>query len=298
MSDRVVSLGVGLTAIVATAVGVNIARTPRTPSTDVRVQAARSRASIPVVLPVPQPQLLVVHAAPPPAPPPSPAPVPPPPPEPRAASPRLDVACELAVYSDGEERPPSCDWNRGFPAISADGTTIVQAVHPDDGGRGFPALEVQFLDVATARVIATHTIIDPNAFEDYDKLRRGERAAIDRRAAAVQKRIAAGNYRSLAHVSISGDEAPASSELRADVEGDRIRVVDRASNVSLWEHRYDVAVQYPNRELDGEPMCEPTGTHSIEAWWDSRTRVLLTSVGYGAGSCMCSDEIVNHVIRL
>ena len=298
MSDRIVSLGIGLTAVLATAVGVNIAKTPRAPAgEDPPVVRAKPRASLPVVLPVPQPQLLVVHAPPPPAPSPPPVPEPPPPPEPRAATPRLDVECDLASFTDGG--PASCAWNRGFPAISADGATIVQAVNPDDGGRGYPGLVVQFLDVATARVISTHTIIDPNDFDDLSTLPSRKRAAVDRRAARVQEQIDAGRYRSLARVQMPNDEWRYASPLRADVEGDRIRIVDLATNAALWEHRYDVAVQYPNRKLDPDvAFCEPTATHSIEAWWDATTRTLITSVGYGAGSCMCSDEIVNYVIKL
>lgn len=302
MSDRVVALGIGLTAIVATAVGVNIAVTPGAPPA--HVEAARPRASVPIVLPVPQPQLLVVQAPPPPAPEPPPPPEPPEPPQPRAATPRLDIDCELAGYSDGDERSPTCDWDRGFPAISADGRTIAEAIHLGDGGRGYPALEVRFVDVATSRRISTHTILDPDELEDGGIPSKRVRAKIDRRAARVTATLASGRYRSFAHVQRPSVEFPNGDlafvpGLRADIEGDRIRIVDETTNTSLVERRYDVAAQFPNRKLDPDTeSCDPTGTHWIDAWWDARTRTLLTEVGYGAGPCYCDDVAVEYVTRL
>jgi hypothetical protein len=302
VSDRIVSLGIGLTAMLATAVGMKIATTPPAPTDEVAVVIAepQARASVPVVIPVPQPQLLVVHATPPalPTPPPPAIEYPAPLPEPRAAAPYLDVACDLeASMSEGGEA--GCFFDRGFPAISADGTTIVQAVYPGDGGRGFPALEVRFLDAATSRVIATHAIIDPEDFDDYSAPKQGRRAAMDRRAARVTAKIAAGRYRSLAKVQGPDGELVKDTGLRADVDGERIRLVDTTANTSLWEHHYDVAVQFPNRKLDPDvDSCEPGHVSSMSAWWDAPTRTLLTQVSYGAGPCYCDNVDVNYVVKL
>ena len=292
-SDRTLMFGVCATAMLATAVIMKIAMTPADPAA--APPAPEPKPAAPVVIPIAAPHLMVVQA---PAPMPPPAPEVPEPPAPRATAPFLQIACVL----DGQEgeEPDSCSWDHGFPAISADGKTIAIQRDIDDGGRGYPGLLIQLVDVATSRVKRTVSVLDPNEYVPSDDAKAPAlRAKVEQRADAVQRLLDAGGYRALTAVGAKDDETTSRADLRAEFDAEHARVVDVASNTVIWQRQFSVAREFPNRKLDPDAdSCEPMHTGGMSISWDAQTRTILAEVSYGAGPCYCPDTTVDYVQRV
>ncbi len=247
----------------------------------------------PVVLPVPLVMPPAVVA-------PEPAPAP------RAASPRVDPACVIR-RSDGVE-DPACRWDHGFPAISADGALIAAYHVPDDGGRGNPGLTIRFVDTATSRRVRDVVVLSPDEFDDG----AGEQPAalharMARRAAAVQRILDAGGYRSLRLLADgdgfdseggNGDDPTLVGSLRTEIDGDAVRVIDVTTSTTLVQARFPVTAAFPDRpespDFDG---CYPSLTREMDVWWDEAGAILYAEVTYSTPPCYCSDELRNYVRR-
>ena len=129
--------GGALIASIAAAVTVRMPSEPSPVAPLAPVANVTVSPAAPIVVPVP---IMITPPAPPPSPAPEPAPI-------RASAPFLQAQCVL-----DSSAASSCEWDRGFPAISADGRTMVYENVADDGGRGYPNLTITFVDVATSKV--------------------------------------------------------------------------------------------------------------------------------------------------
>ena len=243
----------------------------------------------PIMVPLPAPQLVVIRPPPPPILEPS-APEVPEVPEPRATAPVIRAEC--VARSVDAEQPPHCMWDTGFPAISADGTTIATELIPIDDGRGNPGLTIQFLDIATNKRVKSVLVLDPDEYVTYDDAKR---PALDKRIARRAARLqdALVGYRSMLRLGASTDDSSTVREaggVRADTLDDAVRIVDTATNLAIWQRRFDVAVEFPNRKLDGE-RCEPITASEISAAWDPQTRTALASVDYLTGPEFCGHDV-------
>jgi hypothetical protein len=270
--------GSALLVSIAAAVVMRMPDAPPAPVAKVTVSPAA-----PIVVPVP-----ITITPPPPPPPvviaePEPAPI-------RAATPFLQAACVLA---DGDT--PSCTWDRGFPAISSDGRTMVREAVADDGGRGHPNLSIEFVDVATSKVERSVLILDAEEYdpENHDKLA----ATIQKRVAAAQKLLAAGAYRSLlplAHI----DDATSGGTLRIEPSGGAVRIIDTRTRLAIFQASFEASVVAPEHKYDVENDC--SGLHAREpaVWFDEHTRTALVTVNYTYGGCMCGSETRVFVRRI
>jgi hypothetical protein len=229
---------------------------------------------------------------------PPPAPVEAPPkPDYRALTPKLDPSC-LGI--DGDADSPLCTWDDGFPAISADGKTIVDASPTDDGGRGYPGLMVTFTDAATSKAVRTILVLDPNDHDPDNPTNEKVRAKVAKRAAAAQKLIDAGDYRSL--IDLGGSTLGSTSTsadttgIHAEFAGESMRLVDPATRTTLWRHRFSAPspIAKPNYELE----CQGWSLAQVNAWWDPTTRIVVGNLLYHHGGCMCGSSSITQVFKL
>lgn len=291
-TNRSLLFGLCATAVVATAVITKIALTPGDAPAPL---PPAPKAEAPVVIPIAAPQLVVVQA---PVPPPAPPPPPPEEPAPRASAPFLQAAC---ILEDPNSEPlASCDWDHGFPAISADGKTIAIQRHIDDGGRGNPGVSIELVDVATSRVKRTVMVLDPDeyVFGEDPKWAALEKT-VEKRVDSAQRLLDAGGYRALAVVGEKDDDTLRAAGLRTEFDSELARVIDVATNSVIWQRRFSVAREFPNRKLDPDvDSCEPMHTGNMTIAWDAQTRTILADVSYGAGPCYCGDTDVAYVQRV
>lgn len=301
----------GLAAALATLFGAGVVTTialQRTKQPVVHVAAPAQ----PMVLPFAVPSLVVLPAAlqpePPAPPPPPPAPEAPPTIAPRALVPTVNPTC--ASFSDAS----ACTWDTGFPAISADGSTIAIRYVPDDSGRGYPGLSIFLVDTKTSKITKTMLVLSPDEYLDdaddagWPKLN----AKIAKRAAIAQRVLDDRNFRSLSLIDIksSGDDAEedagertlvtTDATLHAESSGHSIRLVDTAANTVVWQRQFPVEAAYPaakNPSPDGDG-CYPSATSGVGVAWDPQTRTLLATVHYQSGPCYCADEVAYHVTKI
>jgi hypothetical protein len=280
-------------------VGMTLHNAPRVER--ISVAAPRVTVAVPAAAP---PSVTVT--APPPAPAPEPLPVAAPANEPpRARTPHLWPHCLLVPDGYGQG---ACDWDDGFPAISADGTLIAHKHIPDDAGRGNPGLEIWFIDAATGKTVSTSVVLSPQEFEADDGTNTSRVAKLHERvtarAAKVQQTLDAGAYRTMAHLGSGGPfngneptpRTTAPTTLYADIDNGSVRIVDPALNTVLWQHTFGVSGGRANDDPDA--MCGGWGLWNMDLWWDPTTHVVLAAEWYRTGGCMCSDEGVVEVARV
>lgn len=220
-----------------------------------------------------------------------PAPAPPPP---RATTPLLNAGCLVAPEGAAS---PSCAWDDGLPAISADGTRVATRFVPDDGGRGYPGLSIRLIDVRTSRLVRDLLVLSPDEYDPDggdDRLR----VRVERRAAGVQRLLDAGGYRTLEHLGTQTQDLEPTvdrTRVHAELDGDRVRAIDPATSRVLWQHRF--AAPGPRR-TNPDFDCGGWGLHHTSVWWDPATRVVLVAQAYATGGCMCAVIQVEHVRRM
>lgn len=285
---------VGLAAVFASGIVTAIALRPAKAPV-IHVAAPTTQTT---VLPFAVPSVVVLPA---PAPPPAPEPVVAIPPPPRALVPMIDSSCLLGG---------SCDWDDGFPAISADGTLIAIKYIPDDGGRGYPGMSIQLINAKTSRVVTTYSLLSPDEYlEPEDKGIAKLQAKIVKRTAIAQRALDAKKFRSLTRlgeVIEPGDEPAEVTEpvapLRAERIGDAVRLIDNtdsAAGTVIWQRRFPVEAEYPQAAHDPEQEgCYPSSTRAVSLAWDPTTRTVLAETSYASGPCYCGDEIKYYVTRL
>ena len=261
----------------------------------------KARPTVVVGAATPAPVVVVQQPAPPPAPEPEPEPkrI-----DPRATSPMILPSC---VAPDDRVPHPECTWDAGFPAISADGKTVVTYFVPDDGGRGFPGLSIHFIDVATSKFVADLLVLDPDEIdvdEPYGEVSPALRAKMEKRAAAAQRRIDAGDSRTMAHLGSRGwhDDTESSadrSRVYADIIGGLVRIVDPATQRVLFQR--DLSVPDPRsaavRAGASDLECAGFSLNQMDVWWDPATRTVLAAEAYTSGGCMCPVDEYEVVSR-
>lgn len=284
----------GLATIFAAGVITAIALRPaKAPTIEVRQPAA---AITTTVLPFAVPSVVVLPAPPPPPVPEPEAAIPLPP---RALVPLIDASCLLSG---------SCDWDDGFPAISADGTLIAIKHMADDGGRGYPGMSIELVNAKTSRVVTSYLVLSPDEYIDApdDPGLPKLQAKIARRAAVAQRALDAKKFRSLTRLGEElrdGDDPAermdAAAPLRGERIGDAVRVIDTAAGTVIWQRRFPVEAEYPLAAHDPEKAgCYPTNTRAVSLAWDEATRTVLATASYASGPCYCGDAIKFYVTRL
>jgi hypothetical protein len=262
---------------------------------------------VPIVTPVFTPMqvaspevTVTMPAAPDPVIPPAPTPA-----KPRALAPTLDPACVLPAVDedptapdDGIDLAPStCDWDDGFPAISADGSTIVTKFIPDDGGRGNPGLSIRFIDTRTSKLVRDALVLSPDEVDNADRAKL--QAKIAQRASAIQRSL--DNYRALAPLGTNhvGDNAADAdtTKLHAEFAGEVVRIVDPATATAVWRHDFTRPAPKRSRPAE-EDLCGGWIARTISLHHDSSTGYVLATQTYDTGGCMCTSETITTVARI
>lgn len=223
----------------------------------------------------------------------------------RATTPLIDTDC--IVGDDGglttspAVEKPTCAWDSGFPAISVDGSQIVEAHVPADDGRGNPGLIVVFTDVATSRQVRSITVLDPDEIEFGKPPDAQLRAKLRKRAAAAQRLIDARKFRSLIDLGShnAGNEAGMPGDpttIHAEYSGDTMRLLDPATKTALWRHTFSAPSPWAKPDPDKE--CQAWYLAEVQSWWDPEKRVVLGRLFYHHGGCMCGSTSIPQVFRL
>lgn len=213
---------------------------------------------------------------------------------PRASAPTLDPACVLPA-PDGATASAACAWDDGFPAISRDGGTIVVKATPDDGGRGYPSLYLNFIDVHTSKITRTIQILSADEYsaEPVDRPRLAASSA--KRVVTAQKLLDAGHYRPLSLVGSDQEQTSTDPTVRVELDGDAVRMFDvDADERVLWQHHFtaDHTPHDPESECGGGNLVHQT------IYWDHATRTVLAAQAYHTGGCMCPDLDVALVAQM
>jgi|MudIll2142460700_1097286.scaffolds.fasta_scaffold00409_3 hypothetical protein len=222
------------------------------------------------VVAVPMP--LPVAVVPPPAPEPPPAPAPPvavpaPSPAPRTLAPRLFAACVMTdptVFPPDEQAPdnPACRWDEGFPAISRSGDLVAIKTYASEEMTGEPiGIEIALVDTRTQKITKRLVL----AHKDKPD-------AIQARVAQAQRALE--GYRTLVRLDERG---PLRAETAEDVRSVQVRVLDTASNTTLWQE--ELAVAGDAYGMRGAAL------HVDGIWYDDELRTVfgMTDVGDGHG---------------
>ena len=283
-----VGLAAVFTAGIVTAIALRPARPPVIEVTQPAVvhQTTVLPFAVPsvVVIPAPAPEVVEPVVAEPPA--------------LRALVPMINSACLLGG---------SCDWDDGFPAISADGTLLAIKYIPDDGGRGYPGMSIQLVSTKTSRVVTTYTVLSPDEYlEPEDAGIAKLQARIVKRTVAAQRALDARQFRSLLRLGEElrdGDDPAermdATAPLRGERIGDAVRLIDSTAGTVIWQRRFPVEAEYPQAAHDWEQGgCYPSNTRAVSLAWDATTRTVLATVSYASGPCYCGEESKLYVSRL
>jgi hypothetical protein len=272
----------------------------------------RSVAVVPVVSPIyvtvpaaPAPTIVVAQPT-------LPPPLPPPPPPParvlRVLAPSLDAECALGIGQGAT----ACEWERGFPAISADGRLIAREAYlrkidphdawPDSQGLAPESMgyAIHFFDAGSLKLVRSVTLLAA-AERDGAKDVHSLRTRVTHRVADLQRLLEAQRYRSMESLVIRRpDEAKREVAVGvanpyAEVVDDALRIIDASRSAVLWQHRF----AFPTRDSDGDSGCfEPSHRGFDEVWWDGETRTILIEQSYKTGGCMCPTGGVTHVHRI
>ncbi len=269
--------------------------------------AAPTVTVTPPALVLPAPQVVVQ------APPPPPPVEPPPPPVLRALTPTLDAACVMPAPAEASR--PTCAWDDGFPAISADGRLIATKAPELSAGPEHNGLSIHFIDARTSRVVRDVLIATSEELFTVAEAQRAEAteqdatkrdrvfATIARRVATVQHTLDTRRFRTLrllasVRLGYSGDEPsqPGPDPIYAEIVGTTARIIDSTARQVLW--RGELGVAGPVRDESSTSDCGGWAPWSIALWWDPATRHLLADSSYRTGGCMCSDVRVESVLQL
>jgi hypothetical protein len=289
-SNRALTIGIALTAVVSTAVVTNIALT----KDEAAAAPAPAKPITPTLLPIPAPQVIVLPT-------PLAPPVPPPvaeSPPPRAATPHLDARCVAGIGGEN----PACAWDQGFPALSADGTMIAIEYTPEDGMRGLPGLAIRFVTVGSSRVVRDVPLLTPGEYEPSENSPQVPEllAKLTVRVAKAQRLLDAGGYRTMTRLEVQeGGGGPVVDGLRVETAEDSVRVIDAAKNRVIWQRRFDVDAQFTSQASlpDGE-NCTPSREHTEGIAWDAKTRTILAEILYSGGGDSCDGTPIDYVTRL
>jgi hypothetical protein len=248
-----------------------------------------------VVPPTPAPTLVLEPpASPPPA---SSDAAPPRPPTLRVLTPSIDAECVLG----GDEIPPGCAWERGFPAISGDGRTIAREAYlgeldPDGEPVESPGVSLHFVDAGTLELQRSVTLLEVGERGRAKEVHE-LRARVRRRVADAQRTLETRRYRSMESLDIQGQgevEAGPGSVF-AEAAGDAIRIIDSSRSAVIWQRRF----AFPTVADPGDSLCFAPSHHTFHSvWWDAESLTLMIEQGYHTGGCMCDTGSVTHIHRI
>lgn len=266
-----VALGLSFTS------GMLLADEGAAPSTTTIIEVPVAKDAPPVVLPAIEP--------------------PPPAVAYRATAPRLQAEC---IGSTADSPAPECTWDDGFPAISGDGKTVVEARVPDDGGRGNPGLHLVFFDVATSKVARTVVVLDPDDAPYGEPLTDKVRANLSKRVVAVQQELDAKKFRSLVELAPMGSPdmhaaTPKAPGIHTEFTGQVMRLVDADRGAELWRHEWSAPAP---RKHDPDVDCSAWYLAELGVSWDPETRVVFGQLLYHHGGCICGSTQLGQVFEL
>ena len=216
--------------------------------------------------------------------------------------PRVDADCIDGAVADLAS--PACSWDDGFPAISADGTLIVDAEIPDSGGMGAPGLSILFTNAATSKVVRSVNVLSPGEIPYGEAMSDKMRATVRKRTAAVQKDIDAKGFRAL--VTLDDIAMPAGSEIPldpnrpgvyAEYAGEVMRLLDPQTKTEIWRHRFSSPSPWTTKP-DPDKECQGWTFARLSTWWDPTSRTVFAKLLYHYGGCMCGSASIPQVFKL
>jgi hypothetical protein len=204
---------------------------------------------------------------------------------------------------------PSITWidngfdANGLPAVANDGSTVVLAIHAEDGGRGAPNLTVVVLDrhdTATATVPVLG-VDEAEAMFDEHGVKPALRARIQAANAHLAGLHAQHDLVALAELAID-DTLEAEQRLRAT--GPDLTVEWKAGQLELRDHQREVGrVTIPASWLvEDRPMCTTCTEICHNAAYlgrvaaDAKRRVAVVTISYTGTDTCWEPSSQHHVV--
>jgi len=173
-----------------------------------------------------------------------------------------------AETDDAGASPQQPAWLADLPAVSDDGSIVAVANHESLGARGDERLLLDFIDVASDRLVRRIIVSDPDHPESH--------AGAEAKARAV---LAEGRWVKL--------HKPETLGLEVQYHEPALAVRDATSSADLLRKK-ETAWSHPaGRPCPGCEVC-PAPLANLEAAWVDRLRgVLLLDVSFSGGSDIC-----------
>ena len=188
-----------------------------------------------------------------------------------------------ARAADGDDAggaPPPAPWLADLPAVSDDGTIVVLANHESLGARGDERLLLDFIDVASDRVVRRIIVSDPDHPESH--------AGGEAKARAV---LGETHWVKLHKASGGG--------LEVQYREPALLVRDTTSSADLVRKKQPTWSHQAGTRCPGCDVCPAPLAILADAWTDRLHGVLLAELSFTGGSDICWEPPDDfHVVEL
>jgi len=169
---------------------------------------------------------------------------------------------------EGGGSPSSVAWLAGLPAVSDDGSTLAVANHESLGARGDERLLLDFIDVASDRLVRRIIVSDPDHPESH--------AGGEARARAV---LGEGKWVKLRKLDAFG--------LEVQYREPAFAVRDTTSHADLVRKKETTWSHPAGTRCPGCDVCPAPLATLSDAWADRLHGVVLVDVSFSGGSDIC-----------
>jgi hypothetical protein len=206
-------------------------------------------------------------------------------PKPYSGRPQLEVVARNDVTPEHDGLCPYDVEHRGFPAISEDGTTLVQAYEfiPNNADELDSKLELTWLDAAEVRI---ELVYDPSEDEAADAPGCDVLAVrMRKKVAAINEELDAHSWRRLEPLDVDFSEL-SDNDRPLEVFYHQGHFIGRIRGVRVLQD-----TPRPEWRLLGDRTEFCGRDAQISAIdFDPATRLALVHYNYGTGSCLCDER--------
>jgi hypothetical protein len=200
-----------------------------------------------------------------------------------------------ARAADGDDAgapPPPAAWLADLPAVSDDGSVVAVANHESLGARGDERLLLDFIDVASDRLVRRIIVSDPDHPESHAGAEAKARAVLGERTWVRLRKLDVREDAG-APPRMSGTGAPAQSNLASggglevQYREPALAVRDTTGSADLLRKKEPTWSHPAGRRCPGCDVCPAPLAILDNAWVDRMHGVLLVDVSFAGGSDIC-----------
>lgn len=188
----------------------------------------------------------------------------------------------------GGATPPPPAWLADLPAVSADGSIVAIANHESLGARGDERLLLDFVEVASDRLVRRIIVSDP----DHPEARHGAEA----KARAV---LAEGTWVKLRKLDVQEDHVAKRDGMEVRYQEPALIVRDTTSTFDLVRRNESTWSHPAGRPCPGCDVCPAPLAILDDAWGDRLHGILLVQLSFAGGTDICWEPPDDfHVVEL